>query len=335
MHGCITAATDVTIAKAHFELYPKYNQGLLSVITGQYIETTFLFLGLSFTDPNFSHLFAEIKRSCGEIPPTHYAIIRKPKLTISPSDGEKKIKRKKQRYNDKMTEQNFWKKDLRTQYGIHCIEVEDWDELVTIIEKIGGCLPAPPKSLSAYQNKRVLVIDNPSVSGVDASEHLRAINLMFGGIQFEVANTLSDAEVQIMTFSPNVIVINPRICNFSEVVAWIDANAPKAEENVRRYVWGVMHDTFWSNEDDTILRKKSTRMSKFYSLEVTGEDEIDRAKIATFLDLCQVDFALNFLDDTVTTIINEFSGDVMTEINTTKFAEKAEASILRLNLKSI
>ena len=53
MHGDIDNPADAVISKDDYEAYPLKMGAFVSALRGDLVEKTFLFLGFSFTDPNY------------------------------------------------------------------------------------------------------------------------------------------------------------------------------------------------------------------------------------------------------------------------------------------
>jgi hypothetical protein len=123
MHGTVEHPGDVVIAKGDYESYRRKRGGFLHLLTGHLISRHMLFLGFSFTDPNLTHLFTLIRESFDDAPPEHFAIVRKP--ARSSFEREELFEFAVRRYE-------YWKDDLQN-YGIQCIEVNEYGEIEELL----------------------------------------------------------------------------------------------------------------------------------------------------------------------------------------------------------
>lgn len=126
MHGSVDHPAEAVVATDDYELYRHTRAGFLHVLNGHLIALHFLFVGFSFTDPNIGHLLALIRESMGEHPTQHYAIVRKPRK--NDGDDEKLWAFKRSRHA-------HWIGDLQ-RYGINCVEVEDYEEIDSILAEL-------------------------------------------------------------------------------------------------------------------------------------------------------------------------------------------------------
>jgi len=128
MHGTVDHPTEIVIATDDFETYRHTRAAFLPILHAHLLSRTFLFLGVSFTDPNIKFLLGIIREQMGSEKRQHYAVVRRP----SPEDEADKRLQKVQ-----AARHRHWVSDLR-RYGIHCVEVdrhEDLDEILRAIER--------------------------------------------------------------------------------------------------------------------------------------------------------------------------------------------------------
>lgn len=127
MHGTVDHPAEVVIAKDDYELYRRERPAFLQILSGQFVTRQFLFLGFSFTDPNISHLFANIREAFKENGPQHYAIVCRPKL------GTGKGARK--RWETDKVRHGLWVEDLQ-RYGIHCVEIDEFEDVDAVLSDV-------------------------------------------------------------------------------------------------------------------------------------------------------------------------------------------------------
>jgi hypothetical protein len=82
MHGSLGAGTtgwraEPVIARSDYESYDRVHLRLWTALQAQYLRSTFLFLGFSFSDPNIEILL-RLSRRLGPEAPHHYTVIRRP-----------------------------------------------------------------------------------------------------------------------------------------------------------------------------------------------------------------------------------------------------------------
>jgi hypothetical protein len=127
MHGSVEHPSDVVIAKDDYELYRSMRPGFLQLLTGQLVSKQILFLGFSFTDPNLSHLFGNIREAFREHGPEHYAIVRRPQRGTG--------KNAKRKHETDSIRHTLWVEDLQ-RYGIQCVEIDRYQEIDDILKAV-------------------------------------------------------------------------------------------------------------------------------------------------------------------------------------------------------
>lgn len=127
MHGSVDHPSEVVIAKDDYELYRRARPGFLQVLTGHLVTKQMLFIGFSFTDPNIGHLFASIREAFKDNGPEHYAIVRRPKLSLG--RGARK------RFEIDQIRHRLWVDDLQ-RYGIKCVEINEYEEVDDILRAV-------------------------------------------------------------------------------------------------------------------------------------------------------------------------------------------------------
>lgn len=130
MHGSVDHATEVVIAKEDYELYRRDRGAFFHLLTGHAIGMSFLFLGFSFTDANISHLFGLLREILTDAPQEHYAIVRRPAPARRRATVAEKEKARRE-----LSRHKHWVDDLQ-RYGIECVEVDDFSEIVDILKEV-------------------------------------------------------------------------------------------------------------------------------------------------------------------------------------------------------
>lgn len=126
MHGTYSKPKNVVISKTDYERYSVTHEMFLSHFKTFLSSKTFLFMGYSFSDPNISHVLSRIKLIYKKSRRDHYWIFEKPKQKIDETPKS---------YNYKMIRYRLFKSDIKN-YGINIIEIDDYDKLDGILEKI-------------------------------------------------------------------------------------------------------------------------------------------------------------------------------------------------------
>jgi len=117
MHGTAGHPDEIVLTKDDYELYAKSRPGFLQILGSDLITRTFLFLGLSFTDPNLSYLMGLLRASFLNAPRPHYAVLRRPPES----------------YDAKRFE--HFTADLQ-RYGIRTLAVDDFKDIPGVLAKL-------------------------------------------------------------------------------------------------------------------------------------------------------------------------------------------------------
>ena len=79
MHGDKTNPAEAILTKEDYETYDKSRELFTIALKGDLVTKTFLFLGVSFTDPNISYILGRVKRLLEGNARQHYCLIKRPK----------------------------------------------------------------------------------------------------------------------------------------------------------------------------------------------------------------------------------------------------------------
>ena len=126
MHGTIDAVDDVVISTEDYELYKQKRGAFLNVLHAHLTGMTFLFLGMSLTDPNVRHVLALLKEHFPKSPPRHFMIARRPQREdfLSSDVHEARLKR-----------HDYWARDLR-RYGLVVVEIDEYAEVDNLMDEL-------------------------------------------------------------------------------------------------------------------------------------------------------------------------------------------------------
>lgn len=127
MHGDKNHPNSAVLLKEDYETYSINYGPFLTALQGDLTSKTFLFIGISFTDPNLDYILSRLRILHGKTQRTHYAFIKK----ISQDDCTPS------EYEYLFTKQKLFINDLK-RYHIKAILIDKYEEIteiLTIIEK--------------------------------------------------------------------------------------------------------------------------------------------------------------------------------------------------------
>ena len=126
MHGDVERPDQAVIIRNDYERYPDEREAFITALSGDLVSKTFLFLGLSFSDPNVNQVFSRVRRNFNENRREHYALMRR--YTKSKNEAEEDFQ-----HNSVM--QKLFIEDLR-RYGIKVVLVDEYEEITEILRAI-------------------------------------------------------------------------------------------------------------------------------------------------------------------------------------------------------
>lgn len=126
MHGDISDTKSAVICKDDYERYPFNMAQFASLLKGDLIEKTFLFLGFSFTDPNIDFILSRVRAVLDDHLREHYCIQKK----VTLYKGEKK-----KDFEYRQLKQDYFIRDLKRK-NIQTVEVESYDDIPLLLEKV-------------------------------------------------------------------------------------------------------------------------------------------------------------------------------------------------------
>ncbi len=126
MHGDIDNSDEAVISKDDYEAYPDKMSAYVAALRGDLIERTFLFLGLSFTDPNLDFILSRVRVLYEGHQRHHYSIQKcVSKLNDEPDEEF--------RFRD--LKQHYFIKDLK-RFGIQTILVDDYSDITKLLNDV-------------------------------------------------------------------------------------------------------------------------------------------------------------------------------------------------------
>ena len=148
MHGDIQTLSEAVITRDDYEEYGVNSRKLFrDVLEGALLTKTFLFLGFSFSDPNFSFVLSKMRVLLEGHNRPHYYILKKvsePNIEKFKSKEEYNIAKKEYEYN--LVKQNLQIEDLG-RYGIKICLINSYEEITEILKDI----------LNRYKRKTVFI----------------------------------------------------------------------------------------------------------------------------------------------------------------------------------
>lgn len=126
MHGDVTEPEKAVIIRDDYEEYDANRKLFIDTLCGELISKTFLFIGYSFNDPNFEKILSRIRINLKGNLRKHYAFIKK----INKNDFDNQDDYKYDEIKQKLRIE-----DLKN-YGIHCIQVEEFSEITKILTEL-------------------------------------------------------------------------------------------------------------------------------------------------------------------------------------------------------
>lgn len=126
MHGDCHQPENAIILKEDYEIYSQKHKAFLTALAGDLVSKTFLFVGLSFTDPNLDYILSRIRLTYEENQRTHYAIIKK--NMESDFDNQEE-------YHYEKGKQELFIRDLQ-RYNIQAVLIDNYSEITEILSAI-------------------------------------------------------------------------------------------------------------------------------------------------------------------------------------------------------
>lgn len=126
MHGDADHPADAVLTKDDYERYHHDRQLFLTALSGDLVSMTFLFLGLSFSDPNLDYILSRVRIWLGKNVRQHYAILRR---------IQKRDVRGKAAYEYAARRQELFINDLK-RFGIKALLIDDYADVTRILSRL-------------------------------------------------------------------------------------------------------------------------------------------------------------------------------------------------------
>lgn len=126
MHGDIEHPHSAVLTRDDYEKYHRSHAPFITALSGDLVEKTFLFLGLSFTDPNLDYVLARIRSNFTQGQRQHYYVTKKrTKLAGETTEDGEYAARK----------QGYMARDLQ-RFNIKTVFVDDYAHITEILKAI-------------------------------------------------------------------------------------------------------------------------------------------------------------------------------------------------------
>lgn len=126
MHGDVDNPDKTILTRDQFERYPETHKAFLTNFSYDLTNRTFLFLGLSFDDPNLKYVLKYARSLYHENQRVHYYVLKKVSRADCVSDEE---------YNNRTREQELFVEDMKN-YGIQTVLIDNYAEITEILTSI-------------------------------------------------------------------------------------------------------------------------------------------------------------------------------------------------------
>lgn len=130
MHGDVDFATDAVLTQDDYVQYDRNHPFFRSVLQGDLISKTFLFIGFSFEDPNLDSVIRQIKLLLDENVRNHYCFMKRVARSDANSDEE---------YGCQKARQDLREQDMK-RYGIQTVFVDEYSEITELLRMVENAI---------------------------------------------------------------------------------------------------------------------------------------------------------------------------------------------------
>ena len=123
MHGDIDNPDKTILTRDHFERYPETHQPFLNNFEYDLANKTFLFLGLSFDDPNLREVLKYARKLYHDNQRIHYYILKRATKQTTETDAQ---------FENRKRNQELFVEDMKN-YGIQTVMIDDYAEITEIL----------------------------------------------------------------------------------------------------------------------------------------------------------------------------------------------------------
>lgn len=126
MHGDVDHSAEAVLIRDDYERYHLERQSFITALSGDLIAKTFLFLGLSFTDPNLEYILSRVRIQFEQDQRQHHCILRR----ASRLDEEEQADFEYRQRKEELFEQEL------LRFGIKIVYVDEFSEITEILREI-------------------------------------------------------------------------------------------------------------------------------------------------------------------------------------------------------
>ena len=126
MHGDVDNPDKTILTRDQFEGYEYTHKAFLESFGYDLTNKTFLFLGLSFDDPNLRYVLKHVRMLYKNNQRRHFYILRKARQNQNESEDD---------YNYRRRQQELFIEDIKN-YGIETVLIDDYREITEILESV-------------------------------------------------------------------------------------------------------------------------------------------------------------------------------------------------------
>lgn len=126
MHGDVDHPDQAVILKDDYESYHLNMQPFITALSGDLVAKTFVFVGLSFTDPNLDYILSRIRSTYSNNQREHYCLLKK----VEQYDDETIVD-----YEYRKKKQDFFINDLK-RFNIKVLVLDSHDQITEIFKLI-------------------------------------------------------------------------------------------------------------------------------------------------------------------------------------------------------
>lgn len=126
MHGDVDNPDSIILIRDDYENYSHKNHPFIDALKGDLMNKTFLFIGFSFTDPNFSYISSQLRVQLEGNQREHYCILRDISIDNYPDESDYRYEKVKLQY---------FIDDLK-RFNIKTVLVEQYSEITDMLREI-------------------------------------------------------------------------------------------------------------------------------------------------------------------------------------------------------
>lgn len=126
MHGDAEHASETVVIRDDYEAYSTDREPFTTALSGDLVEKTFLFVGLSMSDPNINFVLSRVRRNFDRDRRRHYCTMK----IRARRDGESE-----EDFRHAQAMQNLFVEDLR-RYGVHTLLIDDYAQITAMLRAV-------------------------------------------------------------------------------------------------------------------------------------------------------------------------------------------------------